>query len=108
MKSSLFIILALFLISKSFGQINPDINKYTIKGKIYDSSTKQIITNVTIRVVDKKYACDSDAVGDFELKLPLEYSRKKFQISFSCVACEAEFVEVKNNDTTLKKRSQFL
>jgi hypothetical protein len=84
------------------GQVKPDTNKYVISGKIYDSSTRETINAVTI-MVEKKFACLSDAAGDFELKLPLTYSKRNFEIFIGCVGYKPVYVAIKNNDSTFKK-----
>ena len=90
MKKHLFTILLIFILLTSFAQTS-------IKGKIYDSDTKEPLKGVTIQQIGTEIKAVSLADGTF--KITREVSNNK--IIISCVGYESQTVEAKENQNII-------
>ena len=75
-------------------------SEYVIKGIIYASGKKELVTFVSIFTNDKKIITQSDANGKFEFEIPKYYFDGKTVISFSCVGYKEKKVKLKRKYIT--------
>lgn len=92
MKKLLLIIVLVLAISQLFAQNLGKVVK-TIKGKVINATTNEVISYTNIGLEGTFYGTASNAEGNFELKIPEEFVSKN--IFFSAVGFKNEMLPVK-------------
>ena len=103
----LFCLIFFFIGNNISGQSPTAVNKtkeqYVIKGRVYDSSLKINLTEVSVYVKHhEKYGCVARN-GYFELKLPNIYRKKNFSLIIACLTYDPYQAKIKNKKETFEE-----